>query len=106
MATADDFRRLALTLEGAEEGAHMGHADFRVRGRIFATLGAPGPEWGMVALGPDEQEVVMAAEPDAFKPAAGAWGRKGSTLLRLDSVREWLELALKMAWERRAAPKR
>ena len=106
MADAADFRSRALALEGVEGGAHMGHADFRAGGRIFATLGAPGPEWGMVALLPQQQELAIAAEPDAFAPAAGAWGRQGSTLVRLDAVSdEWLERTLHWAWERRAAGK-
>lgn len=105
MATADDFRRMALSFPGTEEGSHMGHADFRVGGKIFATLSAPGPEWGMVVLLPEQQEMAMAAEPEAFKPAAGAWGRKGSTLVRLDAAGDWLNLTMKMAWENRAPAK-
>jgi hypothetical protein len=103
MASADDFRRLALALPGAEERAHMGHPDFRVGGKIFATLGSPDDEWGMVGLLPEQQELAMEAEPDAFKPAAGAWGRGGSTLVRLDAVSgEWLERTLAWAWRKRA----
>jgi hypothetical protein len=103
MASADDFRRLALALPGAEERAHMGHPDFRVGGKIFATLGSPDDEWGMVGLLPEKQELAMEAEPDAFKPAAGAWGRGGSTLVRLDAVSgEWLERTLAWAWRKRA----
>lgn len=103
MASTDDFRRLALALTGAEESAHMGHPDFRVGGKIFATLGVPGDDHAMVALLPEQQELAMAAEPEAFRPAAGAWGRGGSTLVRLDAVsNEWLERALSWAWERRA----
>ena len=105
MATADDFRKLALSFPGAEERAHMGHPDFRVGGKIFATLSAPGPEWGMVVLRPEQQELAMAAEPEAFKPVAGAWGRNGSTLVRLDAVGEWLSLAMKLAWENRVPAK-
>ncbi len=81
MATPDDFRRIALSFEGAQEGAHMGHADFRVGGRIFATLGAPDTGHGMVALMAEQQEDFMLLAP-AFRPAAGAWGRKGSALVR------------------------
>ena len=104
MASPEDFRRRALALEGAEEGAHMGHADFRAGGRIFATLGAPGPGWAMVALLPEQQALAIDAEPGAFEPAAGAWGRQGSTLVRLEAVSdEWLERALGWAWQRRVA---
>jgi hypothetical protein len=103
MATADDFRRIALSFPGAEEGAHMGHADFRAGGRIFATLGAPDDAHGMVALMPEQQEDFMTLAPDAFRPAAGAWGRGGSTLVRLAEVSEdVLENALSAAWRRRS----
>ena len=106
MASADDFRRQALALPGAEERSHMGHPDFRVGNRIFATLGSPGAEWAMVALLPEQQELAIEAAPEAFKPAAGGWGRGGSTLMDLARVPdEWLERTLRWAWERRA-PKR
>ena len=82
----------------------MGHPDFRVGGRIFATLGAPDDAHGMAALLPEQQELAMAAEPEAFKPGPGAWGRGGSTLVVLDTVSdEWLERALRWAWEKRAS---
>ena len=103
MATADDFRRLALSFAGAEERAHMAHPDFRVGGKVFATLGYPDQAHGMASLEAEQQALAMAAEPDAFSPAAGAWGRKGSTLVRLDAVSdEWLERVLRWAWDRRA----
>ncbi|HEV2866089.1 MAG TPA: MmcQ/YjbR family DNA-binding protein [Allosphingosinicella sp.] len=106
MATPDDFRRLALSFAGAEERAHMAHPDFRVGGKVFATLGYPDQAHGMAVLEAEQQAVAMAAEPGAFSPAAGAWGRKGSTVVRLDAVSdEWLERALRWASERRA-PKR
>ena len=106
MAGPDDFRRIALSFPGAEEGAHMGHADFRAGGKIFATLGAPGPEWGMVALLPEQQEDFMELAPEAFEPAAGAWGRGGSTLVRLATVPgDLLEAALAAAWRKRAPAK-
>ena len=103
MATAEDFRRIALSFPGAEEGAHMGHSDFRVGGRIFATLGAPDDAWGMAALMPEQQEDFMTLAPGAFEPAAGAWGRGGSTLVRLEAVPDnLLEAALAAAWRKRA----
>jgi len=102
MSTPDDFRRLALSFRGAEEGAHLGHADFRVGGRIFATLGAPDEAHGMVALTPEQQDDFIAIAPEAFRPAAGAWGRRGSTLVRVEAVDEdVLEAALAAAWRRR-----
>jgi hypothetical protein len=106
MASAEEFRRIALAFPGAEEGAHMGHADFRVGGRIFATFGSPSDEWGMVALLPEQQDDFLLLAPDAFKPAAGAWGRGGSTLVRLDAVADHLlEAALAAAWRKRAPAK-
>jgi hypothetical protein len=106
MPTPADFRRIALAFPGAEEGSHMGHADFRVGGKIFATLGSPDEAWGMAALMPEQQEDFMTLAPAAFKPAAGAWGRGGSTLVRLETVTEdLLEAALAAAWRKRA-PKR
>jgi hypothetical protein len=103
--TADEFRGLALSLPEASESAHMDHPDFRVRGKIFATLG-PGEEWGMVKLTPEQQAAFVRTEPDVFHPASGAWGRRGSTIVRLQaadaaSVRQ----ALTLAW-RNTAPKR
>ena len=70
--TDDDFRRLALSLPGATESAHMGHPDFRVSGRIFATLRYPDEHWGMVKLSPEEQHGVCGTHPDAFVPVKGA----------------------------------
>ena len=103
MASADDFRRIALAFPGAEERAHMGHPDFRVGGKIFATLHGAGKGTGAVMLLPEQQELAMAAEPEAFSPAAGAWGRGGSTLVELEKVSdEWLERAMRWAWEKRA----
>lgn len=69
MATADEFRRIALSLEGAEEGAHQKHPDFRFAGQVFATLGYPDAGHGMVKLEPMMQEMVIEAEPDVFRPA-------------------------------------
>jgi len=100
---ADDFRRIALSLPDTEESSHHGHPDFRVRGKIFATLAHPSRGWGMVALTPTHQTRVCRAEPEVFFPVNGAWGRGGAThvylrLARLRSVRA----ALKSAWTNRA----
>jgi len=103
--TADEFRRLALSFPEASENAHMNHPDFRVRGKIFATLG-PGEAWGMVKLTPDQQEVLVQAEPAVFEPINGAWGRRGATYVRLEAAKEpAVRQALAAAW-RNTAPKR
>jgi hypothetical protein len=95
----NDFRRMALSMEGAVEGAHMGHPDFRVNNRIFATLHHD-RETGMVALKPDQQAQFTSADPDAFAPESGAWGRSGSTRVRLASVHEEaLGEAMTLAWQ-------
>src|SRR5258708_28330294 len=77
------FRRLALGLPEGVEGAHQGHADFRVGKRIFATLGYPDDDWGMVKLTPEQQSVLVEAEPEIFRPVPGGWGRQGNTNVRL-----------------------
>ena len=77
------FRRVALALPGAIEGAHQGHADFRVGKRIFATLGYPDDDWGMVKLTPEQQSMLVEAEPEIFRPVPGGWGKHGSTNVRL-----------------------
>jgi hypothetical protein len=103
--TADEFRSLALSLPEASEDAHMGHPDFRVRGKIFATLG-PAEEWGMVKLTPDQQASFVHTEPDVFQPFNGAWGRRGCTRVCLEAAQELtVRQALIAAW-RNTAPKR
>lgn len=102
--TAAGFRRLALQLPGATEGAHMAHPDFRVRGKIFATLGYPDTGWGMVKLTPELQEALVDAEPTVYAPAKGAWGRGGATCVRLRPAKaKSVGLALEAAW-RSVAP--
>jgi hypothetical protein len=102
--TAEDFRRIALALADAVEASHGGHPDFRVGKKIFATLGHPDAGYGMVKLMPEQQAVVVAAEPDIFTPVPGGWGRRGSTYVRLAAAdAATLESALTMAW-RNVAP--
>jgi hypothetical protein len=102
--TADDFRKLALSLPEASESAHMGHPDFRVRGKIFATLG-PDEEWGMVKLSPEEQKLFVRTEANVFTPVNGAWGRRGCTYVCLEVATESAaRQALIAAW-RHTAPK-
>src|SRR5436309_15305178 len=79
----DRFRRIALTLPDALEGSHQGHADFRVGKRIFATLGHPDDDWGMVKLTPEQQSMLVEAEPEIFRPVPGGWGKHGNTNVRL-----------------------
>src|SRR4051812_41163910 len=107
------FRRIALALAGAVEGAHQGHADFRAGKRIFATLGYPDHDWGMVKLTPEQQSMLIEAEPAIFRPVPGGWGRQGNTNVRLagaDSTT--LKSALTLAWGnvapklRKAPPRR
>ncbi|MCP4617283.1 MAG: MmcQ/YjbR family DNA-binding protein [Bradyrhizobium sp.] len=93
------FRRIALSLPDAVEGAHQGKADFRVKKRIFATLGYPDPDWGMVKLTPEQQSVLVEAEPDIFRPVPGGWGKGGATNVRLAKAdATTLKSALTMAW--------
>jgi predicted DNA-binding protein (MmcQ/YjbR family) len=97
--TADEFRRLALQMDGATEGAHMGHPDFRANGRIFATL-YPDNERGMVQLKPEQQADFLLVDQSAFAPASGAWGRQGSTTVQLALVNEdTLGEAMTLAWQ-------
>ena len=104
--TAAEFRRLALSLPGATEGSHMGHPDFRVGGKIFATLGYPDARFAMIMLSPLDQDLVLRSYPKAFAAAAGAWGKSGSTSVTLRTAsRRAVALALESAWKRRA-PKR
>ena len=102
---ADEFRELALSLPEATEQSHMGHPDFRVRGKIFATLGHPDDSHAMVKLLHDQQDALTRARPDVFAPVPGGWGRRGATYISLERVDEATALdALVMAW-RNTAPK-
>ncbi len=97
---AATFRRLALALPETIESSHMAHPDFRVGNRIFAALGYPDSEWGMVKLTPEQQAELLRAAPEIFRPAAGSWGRSGSTVVRLASVKAMtLVPVLRQAWE-------
>ena len=94
------FRRIALGLPEVIEGAHQGHADFRVRGRVFATLGYPDDAWGMVKLTPEQQSILVESEPAIFRPVPGGWGRQGNTNVRLAAAdTATLRSALTMAWD-------
>jgi hypothetical protein len=94
---------MALALPEVVESSHMGHPDFRVGGKIFATLAAPDPAWAMVKLTPEEQEVFVQIDPEGFQPVKGGWGRQGATNVRLRSARKGLvREALLTAWRGRA----
>ena len=102
--TADDFRALVLAHDGAVEGAHMGHPDFRANGRIFASLHTQ-DRFGMVKLDPAEQQVLLRDHPESFTPSPGAWGRQGSTSVILatankTAVRGAIRLAFEAAMAR------
>jgi hypothetical protein len=96
---ASDFRRIALSMEGAEEGSHMGAVDFRVGGRIFATLASVQHGYGNLMLTPEIQADFLRDRPDVFLPIAGGWGRMGMTHIRLkEADPEVMEGALRTAW--------
>ena len=99
---ASDFRRIALSLEGVEEGSHMGAVDFRVGGRIFATLAHEKQGYGNLMLTPEQQAAFVEELPDVFLPVHGGWGRNGATHVRLAVVSEdVLADALRTAWKLR-----
>lgn len=101
--TPSDFRRIALSLPETSESAHMDHPDFRVGGKIFASLGYPDNEHGMVILPPEDQARLVRTNPKIFTPAKGAWGKSGSTTVRLEAVdAATLRSALEIAWRKRA----
>jgi hypothetical protein len=103
--TADDFREIALSFPEAEERAHMNHPDFRVRGKVFATLGYPDASCGMVKLTPEQQHDFMKSNPDVFAPVKGAWGLRGCTSVKLRPAKKTsLRTAMAAAW-RNVAPK-
>ena len=100
--TVSDFRRLALSLDDAEENSHMGSPDFRVGGKIFATLASQGEGFGNLKLTPEQQAAFVDEMPEAFLPVPGGWGRMGMTHVRLSKVTEdVLAGALRAAWKLR-----
>jgi hypothetical protein len=104
--TPNQFRRIALSLPGASEGAHMGTADFRVGNRIFATLGNPDAASGVIGLTPDQQALLIETTPNVFVPVPGGWGARGWTRVHLAAAdAAMLKSALTMAWRNRAPKK-
>jgi len=101
---AADFRRIALSLEGAEESSHMGAPDFRVGGKIFATLASEHQGYGNLKLTPEQQADFVSELPDVFLPIPGGWGRMGMTHIRLaNATKDVLAGALRTAWQLRVA---
>ena len=97
--TSEEFREIALSFPESEERSHMNHPDFRVGGKIFATLG-PDQDWGMAKLTPVQQQDFVHTAPAIFKPAAGKWGEGGATLISLaDADAETVGGALTLAWQ-------
>jgi hypothetical protein len=97
--TIDEFRKLALSLPEATEAAHMDHPDFRVRSKIFATLGYPDRGWGMVKVTLNQQKRLVHEDPDAYVPVKGAWGKRGATTILLRAAKKATVLkALTAAW--------
>jgi hypothetical protein len=98
----EDFRRIALSLPGAEESSHMGAPDFRVGGRIFATLASQKQGYGNLMLTPEQQATFVEELPEVFVPIVGGWGKSGATHIRLDSANaDVLTGALRTAWNLR-----
>ena len=104
--TADELRKIAMSLPEATEVGHMGHPDFRVSKKVFATLGYPDNSFAMVKLMPDQQQLFMRQQPTTFSPANGKWGLKGSTLVHLPKAKpQAVRQAIIVAW-RNVAPQR
>jgi len=105
--TIDEFRKMALEIPTSVERSHMNHPDFRIAGKIFASLGVPDERWGMVKLTPEQQRTFIQKAPEVFKPCSGAWGRQGYTNVYLASakagvVRAALDAAAKnVAWQKK-----
>jgi len=104
--TAAQFRAIALSFPEAVEASHMRHPDFRVRGKIFATLGYPDHRYGVLKLAPEEQQKAIESNRAAFSVVTGAWGRQGATRVLLEEVKaDALQVWMRRAWSR-VAPKK
>jgi hypothetical protein len=102
--TPNDFRRIALSMPDVVEASHMGHPDFRMGGKIIATLGYPDASWAMVKLTPEQQAKLVDANSEVFTPVPGGWGRSGSTRVLLSAAdKSTIKDALAIAWENVAA---
>lgn len=97
--TVATFRRIALGMEGATEGAHMNHPDFRANGKIFASINEDHTR-GTVKLTPEQQERFVREYPAMFEPAAASWGRQGYTMVHLKAAEaEAVGEAMTLAWQ-------
>jgi hypothetical protein len=103
--TIDKFRKMALEIPTAVERSHMNHPDFRVAGKIFASLGIPDQNWGMVKLTPEQQRTFIKKAPAVFKPCSGAWGRQGYTNVYLPSAKASIVCAAVEAAATNVAPR-
>lgn len=98
--TPDQFRKLVLSFSGSEERSHHNHPDFRVQGKIFATLAYPDTTRAMVKLTPEQQAEFLHDHPEVFSPASGAWGRQGATSVCLPKARKGvIQRAVEAAWQ-------
>jgi len=104
--TNDEFRTMALKIPAAVERSHMNHPDFRVAGKIFASLGVPDKNWGMVKLTPEQQRTFIEKAPEVFKPCSGAWGRQGYTNVYLPFAKTNIVRAALGATAKNVASKR
>jgi hypothetical protein len=103
--TIDHFRRMALEIPTAVEQSHMNHPDFRIAGRIFASLGVPDENWGMIKLTPEQQRTSIEKAPGIFKPSSGAWGRQGYTNVYLPAAKATIVRAALDAAAKNVAPR-
>ena len=103
--TSNEFRKMALEIPTAVERSHMHHPDFRVAVKIFASLGVPDKNWGMVKLTPEQQHAFIEKAPKIFKPCSGAWGRQGYTNIYLASAKAGIMRAALDAAAKNVAPR-
>jgi hypothetical protein len=102
--TIDEFRKMALEVPMSVERSHMNHPDFRVVGKIFASLGVPDENWGMIKLTPEQQRAAIEKAPEIFKPSSGAWGRQGYTNVYLPAAKATIVRAALNAAAKNVAP--
>jgi hypothetical protein len=103
--TIDEFRKMALEVPMSVERSHMNHPDFRVAGKIFASLGVPDESWGMVKLTLEQQRTFIEKAPEVFKPSSGGWGRQGYTNVYLPAAKATIVRAALDAAAKNVAPR-